>query len=383
MNLIVRNERIDFLRGIAIFLVLALHFHLSYKLFNSYFAVVLPENLLNAILHNGNYGVTMFFVISGYLITSRTLQRHGSLSNISLSNFYKLRFARIFPCLILALLIIFSLSLFDSKSFVNKSGIIDSPQVSMSLSILSVLTFWHNVLMEQYGYFNYAMNIYWSLSVEEVFYLAFPIICMFLRKKSQLLTLILLLMICGPVYRYIHRDNELFYMYGYLGCFDAIAYGCLAAVLYNSNKIKVLQHNLIQSTAAIILIVTYMLGIHNHETFGFSIIAMMTAILLLGNKRALIPQNIVFKAINRFIGFLGRMSYELYLFHIIILGVMRQFLTAASLSNGQLTYLYFAFFGLSVFVAWLCYKYYSEPLNNKIRNISIDFNNRKIYDNMI
>lgn len=176
MNLAVRNEKIDFLRGIAISLVLTLHFHLSYKLFNSYFSSLLPENILNAILHNGNYGVTMFFVISGYLITSRSLQRHGSLSNINLSNFYKLRFARIFPCLILALLIIFLLSLFEFKSFVNKTAMADNSQVSMPLSILSVLMFWHNVLMEQYGYFNYAMNIYWSLSVEEVFYLIFPIV---------------------------------------------------------------------------------------------------------------------------------------------------------------------------------------------------------------
>jgi len=54
---------------------------------------------------------------------------------------------------------------------------------------LSVLTFWHNLLMEGVGYFNYAMNIYWSLSVEEVFYLVYPLILVIARRRWQLIVL--------------------------------------------------------------------------------------------------------------------------------------------------------------------------------------------------
>lgn len=156
----------------------------------------------------------------------------------------------------------------------------------------------------------------------------------------------------------------------------------LAAMLYNSNKIKFMRHNLIQYAAAIILIATYMLGIHGHETFGFSIIAIMTAILLLDARVTSTSQNLIVKIVSYLLRFLGRMSYELYLFHIIVLGVIRQFLPAASLSKGQTTFLAFAFFGFSVFAAWLCSRYYSEPLNNKIRKIAVNIGAEKIYDNV-
>lgn len=63
-----RDELIDVLRGLAITLVLMLHFHLSYPL-------VFSEHLSLNFIMNGNYGVTIFFVISGYLISSNALKR--------------------------------------------------------------------------------------------------------------------------------------------------------------------------------------------------------------------------------------------------------------------------------------------------------------------
>ena len=53
------------------------------------------------IARNGNYGVNMFFVISGFLITQHTLQRNGFLAQIKLKDFYIRRIARIMPCLVL------------------------------------------------------------------------------------------------------------------------------------------------------------------------------------------------------------------------------------------------------------------------------------------
>ena len=91
----IRNARIDLLRGIAILLVLILHFNLAYHLNSSALANIFPENLLNQLTENGNYGVTIFFAISGFLITSTSLRRFGSLNNISFARFYRLRFARI------------------------------------------------------------------------------------------------------------------------------------------------------------------------------------------------------------------------------------------------------------------------------------------------
>ncbi|HHT9035473.1 acyltransferase family protein, partial [Staphylococcus lugdunensis] len=65
-----RNARIDLLRGISILLVLLHHFNIAYSLRDTALARVPGWDTIHAIVRNGNYGVTMFFAISGYLITS-------------------------------------------------------------------------------------------------------------------------------------------------------------------------------------------------------------------------------------------------------------------------------------------------------------------------
>lgn len=365
MNVSSRNDRIDFLRGIAICLVLLLHFRISY-LRNS-FSNVFPENFIKTILVNGNYGVTIFFVISGYLITTHSIARYGDLRNINAFNFYTLRFARIIPCITLALLMISILGLLGLPSFISESSIAQFENIPTWVPALSVLTFWHNVLMEKYGYFNYAMNIYWSLSVEEIFYLFFPIICICLKRRSWIYGLIGILIITGPLYRYFHRDNELFFMYGYLGCFDAISFGCLAALIQNTLLGKKLQSTLVQISAILLLVSTYLLGIRGNETFGFSLVAAATGVLLIGTSNKLIPQNKISVYSSKIIQFCGRLSYELYLFHIVILGLIRYFIKPNSLNMANSIFLLFLYLVLSVILSYLIYRFYSEPLNQKIR----------------
>ena len=179
-----RSARIDFLRGVAIFVVLSLHFSLTYDLIDSPLSRVVSAACLRAAILNGNYGVTMFFVISGFLITSNNLLRYGRLAEVDLRQFYAFRFSRIIPPLLLALCIIVPLGLLDVSSFGNNDGGHRMPSSFFVVAVLSVLTFWHNVLMETTGYFNYCLNIYWSLSVEEMFYLTFPLACIVLKRHS-------------------------------------------------------------------------------------------------------------------------------------------------------------------------------------------------------
>ena len=76
-----RNNKIDLLRGISILLVLLHHFNIPYKLHDTFLGIqIFGESLSTLIARNGNYGVTLFFVISGFLITQHTLQRSGTLA---------------------------------------------------------------------------------------------------------------------------------------------------------------------------------------------------------------------------------------------------------------------------------------------------------------
>ncbi|MEO8590512.1 MAG: acyltransferase [Flavobacteriales bacterium] len=350
-----RNARIDLLRGIAVALVMLLHFSLTYRLPDSWLGdLITPKNVARLVM-NGNYGVTMFFVISGFLITTNSLRRWGSLQQVDRSAFYRRRAERILPPLIIAVVVILALGLFDQPSFVNKQkGVVMEPGFWW-IAIGSVLTFWHNVLMQAEGYFNYALNIYWSLSVEEVFYLAFPLLSSLLPKRI-FLGLCALLVIAGPIYRALHVQEELDYLYGYLACFDAIALGCLAAFLAPRVRPSFPWRSGITVLAALALCIVYLSGIGGHEVFGFTGIAISTGVLLLtgtseGAQSTVTGWRQMIRWPGAAIRWMGRHSYEIYLFHIIVLGVIRDQLGRNDLQRAWKWPLLVGFFLLSCGVA--------------------------------
>jgi peptidoglycan/LPS O-acetylase OafA/YrhL len=345
--------------------VLLLHFSLTYRLTDSPLSLLLPVRWIRAVLINGNYGVTMFFVISGFLITSNNLARYGRLSETGLRQFYAWRFSRIIPPLILALIVIVPLAAMNFPSFADSGGHELPPAMLFALAIGSVITFWHNVLMQHVGYFNYCMNIYWSLSVEEVFYLTFPIACVLLKRNGLIAGLCGIFIIAGPIYRSIHRDDELYFMYGYLACFDAIAFGCLAALVSQKLVVGEFAGQVIRFAAGGGLAVFYLAGIEGHEVFGFTWMAVCTAVLMLGASMA--QEKKSSRLPTRILCWFGTHSYELYLFHIIVLAAMRDIVPKESLSYTLKLPFLALFVLLSAAVAGAVSRLYAEPLNRRLR----------------
>ena len=109
------------------------------------------------IARNGNYGVNMFFVISGFLITQHTLQRNGFLAQIKLKDFYIRRIARIMPCLVLLVAMVSVLGSLGLQPFINQSP--NGVEVSYAVTVLSALSFWMNLLIIEYGWVNYALGV--------------------------------------------------------------------------------------------------------------------------------------------------------------------------------------------------------------------------------
>ena len=361
-----RVAPIDLLRGVAILLVLLLHYSLSYRLSKSPLADWFGVAAVRAVVNNGNYGVTMFFVVSGYLITSNTLRRFGSLAAIDVRAFYVMRAARILPPLLLAVSVIVTLGLLDVPMFGNTDGGKKLPASFYFLAVGSVLTFTHNLLMQSVGYFNYCLNIYWSLSVEEVFYLAFPPLCVLARRRVLVVAMCLCALIIGPIYRHVHADDELFFMVGYAACFDAIAFGCLAALLASVKRPPPLAARWGGVVAALALAASYLSGIHGHEGFGFTAVAASSAVLVWcasasngtgwAEARWLAP-----------LRWAGRHSYELYLFHIIVLAAMRELVPRAQMGVDWKLPGLLLFIATSTGVAALVARYFSEPINAALR----------------
>lgn len=361
-----RNSRIDFLRGVAISCVLILHFALSYGLRNSPIASLFSADFVHAISYNGNYGVTMFFVVSGFLITTNSLARWGQLRHIDPRTFYMLRFARIMPALLLVLAVIVILGMLDIPSFANSKSAHNGPAMTFSVAILSILTFWHNVLMQSWGYFNYCLNIYWSLSVEEMFYLAMPPLCLLARRTWLFVGVCLLAIVIGPIYRSQHIDNEIFFMYGYVACFDAIALGCLTALLAKKIALKGKWARITRIAAGAMLVAVYLNGIDGNEVFGFSLIALASAIFLFASANDITPGWVTGR-ISKPIRWMGAHSYELYLFHIVVLGLMRNLYTKQTLSYAMHLPWLCLFLLTSALLAALVSRFVAEPANAAIR----------------
>ena len=361
-----RNAPIDLLRGVAIMLVLLLHYSLTFRLSASPLAALFGKDGVRALINNGNYGVTMFFVVSGYLIPSNTLRRAGTLAAIDVRGFYVMRAARILPPLLLAILVIVTLGLFGVPSFGNAEGGKSLPASYYFVAVGSVLSFTHNLLMQSVGYFNYCLNIYWSLSVEEMFYLAFPLLCVLARRRALVVAMCVCAILVGPIYRGVHADDELYFMYGYAACFDAIAFGCMAALLAAALRPTSGAARAVSVLAALALAASTLSGISGHEAVGFSAVAASSAVLVWcasastghgwSDARVLAP-----------LRWAGRHSYELYLFHIVVLAAMRDGVPRSALGyDWKLPWL-LLFIAASAGVAALVARYFSEPVNAALR----------------
>ncbi len=343
------------LRGVSILLVLLHHFNIAYPLQDTVLAATLGWPAVRAVARNGNYGVTIFFVISGFLITTNALERWGSLERIRLPGFYALRAARILPGLFLALLAVDTLALAGVRIFDNRAG----APVSLWTVNLAGATFWMNVLITQHGWINYPLGVLWSLSVEAVFYLLFPLACVGLRRPSVRLALALAAICIGPLYRYAHAGDEGGFLYAYPACFDAIAIGCCAAVLARQRPLPVLQQRAVRALVAAAMAALYLAWpIAQSHVLGVSAMALATALLLLGSGRAA-PLSRPARALAA----CGRRSYEIYLFHLLVLGSMRTLMPAAMIAGDAKTVLLAAYLVLSVAVGACVAWSWSDPIN--------------------
>lgn len=362
-----RNNKIDLLRGISILLVLLHHFNIPYKLHDTFLGIqIFGESLSTLIARNGNYGVTLFFVISGFLITQHTLQRSGTLAQIKLKDFYIRRIARIMPCLVLLVVLVTALGAMGLKPFINQAP--NGIEVSYGLTVFSAFTFWMNILIIENGWVNYALGVLWSLSVEEVFYLAFPILCVVLGRGKGFIIFLLAIIVYAPYFRSLHFTEESgAYLYHYFSSFDGIAIGCLTALMIQRMGQKIQISKIVVPIIVLLMVSVYLYApIKEVSTWGISIFAILSAMLIFCFAQN--PYTESRSILSKGIAWIGQRSYEMYLFHLIILGLFKVFyFPKETLASEKLMLLPIYF--IAVFVlSWAIEKYYSTPMNAKIRN---------------
>ncbi len=223
-----RFDGVDLLRGLSIVAVVLLHTRIRFVSTGLLLGTSLPRWLRYLIFFNGGNGVKVFFAISGFLITTTSLRRFGSLAAMRPRIFYRIRFARIAPLLLALLAVLSALHLTHADGFRIKN-------TTLPRALFAALTFHLNWLEAVHNYLPPNWDVLWSLSIEEMFYLFFPLLCVALlrvrRGLVMFVAVLLAFVVMGPFARTVWNATDVAREKTYLGGFDAIALGCLAALL--------------------------------------------------------------------------------------------------------------------------------------------------------
>jgi len=256
-------------------------------------------------LMDGQLGVNVFFVISGFLITSLMLQE--DTKTISLKNFYFRRTLRIFPAYYFMLLVYFILQL-TGYLYIND----DSWPTAITYT----------------KYFNWDAEWYtshaWSLSIEEHFYIIWPLIFLAGEQTRKYISISFIIIV--PLIRIFLNFHPINWM-SELTIFtriDAISTGCLFA-LYKDNIIKRMNSHwskIFFCSIIILFFLRYLPLIADKISLGFifipfglthgTIANLLIALIMMYSVFG--PKGIWFKILNlKVINYLGLLSYSIYL----------------------------------------------------------------------
>ena len=325
---------------------------------------VLPVILFHAdikIFSGGFVGVDVFFVLSGYLIT-QLIVNEIDLGQFSIAGFYERRARRILPALffVMGCCIPLAWLLLLPSDFVDFSqSIIANP-----LFIANFL-FW----MER-GYFGVATELKplihtWSLSVEEQFYVLFPLIFVFAWKKTfflySLLTIAILASLTASyLITNLHFDTAFFLLPTRAW---ELLIGTCAALLLRKN-IPAFKANILINDAlsflGLSLIIFAVLAFNNSTPFPglYALIpAIGTWLVIVFSEKSNYAKGFLGTPV---LVFLGLISYSAYLWHQPIFSFYQH--SGLTLS-GPVTYSLLGLF--SIFLGFLSWKYVEQPFRNR------------------
>ena len=344
-----RIAEVDGLRAVAALSVFAVH------------AFAAP--VIVRFTHGGWAGVDLFFVISGYLITTILLGMKGDPNYFK--NFYMRRTLRIFPPYYLFFLICFVGTIFASHSPL-------SPRLWLAFALygasLTVVQHWFAGAISHVPVPMRAIHVTWSLSIEELFYLLWAPAVRFLKER-QLLRLVIGAIVVAPLVRWWVRDLGGHAEYYFLPArVDSIAFGALLAVLRRSGRLKHVPGYLAAVcslvTAFLLIVITDPQEQKWFAIIGYSVIAVNMAVLLGYVLEHAGSSDLLCRLLrSRVLVRVGTVSYMFYLLHLFVL------LMYPSMSDlfpshhwaGRTLHLVLSFFTI-YFLAELSWRFFETPI---------------------
>jgi peptidoglycan/LPS O-acetylase OafA/YrhL len=308
----------------------------------------------------GGFGVTVFFFLSGFLITTLLRLEFERFGSVDLRQFWLRRALRILPPFYLVLIAATAAAVVINPESAVSGG-------AVAARALHFTNYW--LIFAGYAGEPPGTGVYWSLAVEEHFYLLFPFLYMSLQKlqmsgsrQAQLLWAICVLVLlwrCVLVF-VLHTPPERTYM-GSDTRVDSLLFGCALAVWNNPVVDRPIFSDLLWKRA-IIPCATLVLGVCSaiggtgfRETVRYSLQGIALTCVFIAIVR--FRRSPAFRLLNwRPVALLGGLSYSLYLIHYtVILGVRRAAGSVHPLLQGLLA------LGISLSLAWGIYVLIERP----------------------
>ena len=326
---------LDGLRGVAVLLVMAYH-------------AKIPG------FDGGNAGVDVFFVLSGFLITTLLLEERATAGSIRLGAFYMRRVLRLYPALVAACIVATVLAALKIKVFDASTSSLSTTVEAVPFALFYTMNFARALDWTGGGFLGHT----WSLAIEEQFYLVWPLVVIVVlrrRTESAIGWIALVCAVGSAILRLSLQlggaEPETLYNFT-LTHVDGIFLGCAVAVMrrtvpgmfrrLGSMRLAVLA---IAGAAAMVLVGKSM------NSYGFAVVV-ATSALLVAHLLSQPDSSIVTALSHRVPVEIGRRSYGLYLYHwpiFLFLGVDTR------------VWMVMLGFGASFAAAWLSYAIVEEP----------------------
>jgi peptidoglycan/LPS O-acetylase OafA/YrhL len=321
------------------------------------FLIVFGSHAVSGKLMPGDFGVTVFFFLSGFLITTLLRAERDRNGSINLGHFWLRRALRILPPLYLMLL-----------GAVLIAWLIYPPGTVSGGTIASQALFYANYWYINGGHTEIpGSNVVWSLAVEETFYLLFPLLYLAMQtpRLSGKHQAWLLWGLCAAVLVWrcilvMARHAPIVHIFFATDTrIDSILFGCALAVWHNPVLDKptltpsVWKYLLLPTALIALVFAAYSSGTVFAQTWSFSVEGAALTVVFICAVR--FHQSPLFRVLNyRAVAFIGVLSYSLYLVHGVVLEVVRRLWKPVH----GLTTLAFA---VSLLLAWTMYRLVETP----------------------
>jgi peptidoglycan/LPS O-acetylase OafA/YrhL len=282
-------KSLDTLRAISVFIVVFHHLP------------VLPFATPLSSIFNGITGVDIFFIISGFLITTILLQAKQESSNLwfSLKSFYIRRFLRIFPLYYSVIILLYILNPHNYRN-----------------DFIYDLLYVSNFYMGYQGNFTSVTPHFWSLAVEEQFYLFWPLLIFILPKRKEWIMFWVVFMAGIISYVYFIKHNPFFGARTFVNLSYLSAGAIWAYIKITYSDLTILKRFSLIFIIIFIFFGTFLffnpLNLNNHFHKLINFLFCWSCVIYFSLSESSLLH-------NKLLVYLGKISYGIYVFHFLMI----------------------------------------------------------------